>query len=220
VRTGEELDVVVRKTLDYQVKTYGQTALLSADGYDVHAGFSFSDHSDAFAAAFPVGWKVQPAYIDALGLADARQALLNAIGNGVALTAFVGHSGPTMWSFSGLFDTDDALQLTNSGRPTAVIQWGCWNTYHVEPQYETLAHVFLLAGDSGAAAVLGSTTLTRSSSSQALSLELAPLLAAPGVPVGEAIAEAKTSLAKDQPGRLDVLLGWTLLGDPALVVEP
>ena len=45
--------------------------------------------------------------------------------------------------------------------PSLVIQWGCWNTYHVAPEYDTLAHRLLLAGPQGAAAVVGSSTLTR-----------------------------------------------------------
>ena len=32
--------------------------------------------------------------------------------------------------------------------------------------------------------------------------------------------DAKVELAKTHPELLDVLLGWTLMGDPALVVEP
>jgi hypothetical protein len=38
--------------------------------------------------------------------------------------------------------------------------------------------------------------------------------------IGQAIQDAKAQLATYRPGYLDVLLGWTLLGDPALVIEP
>ena len=42
----------------------------------------------------------------------------------------------------------------------------------------------------------------------------------PGVTLGEALRDAKQDLATTHPGMVDVILGWTLLGDPALVIEP
>lgn len=42
----------------------------------------------------------------------------------------------------------------------------------------------------------------------------------PGMTLGEAILRAKRRYAADKPHQLDVILGWTLLGDPTLVIEP
>jgi hypothetical protein len=47
-----------------------------------------------------------------------------------------------------------------------------------------------------------------------------PLLTQPGKTIGDAMVEAKRQLAVTDPARLDVLLGWTLLGDPAMQVQP
>ncbi|MCB0251752.1 MAG: hypothetical protein KDI07_24500, partial [Anaerolineae bacterium] len=110
--------------------------------------------------------------------------------------------------------------LTNTDRPTVVTQWGCWNTYHVQPDYNTLGHTLLLSGDRGAAAVLGAATLTRASSDRALGQLVTPRLAQPGVSIGVAVQDAKATLATTQPDMTDVLLGWTLLGDPALIITP
>ena len=71
-----------------------------------------------------------------------------------------------------------------------------------------------------AAAVLGAATLTRASSDRALGQLVTPRLAQPGVSIGVAVQDAKATLATTQPDMADVLLGWTLLGDPALVVTP
>jgi hypothetical protein len=38
--------------------------------------------------------------------------------------------------------------------------------------------------------------------------------------IGEALRDAKLELAQTHPNLLDVLLGWSLLGDPALVIQP
>ena len=138
----------------------------------------------------------------------------------LALTSFFGHSGPSVSSFEGLFDAIDAEELQNFALPTVVTQWGCWNTYYVSPRFDSMAHRLLLSGDNGAAAVFGATTLTESSSDRALGDLFTPLVTAPGVTLGEALTDAKQALALTDPGRLDVILGWTLLGDPALMIEP
>lgn len=208
VRTEAELDSIVAKTLAYASKDYGGTAVFAADDY-------LGQMSDQLAGSLPGGWGVERAYLDTAGVASARQTLLAAMNAGKALTVFTGHSGPTTWTFKGLFNTTDAANLQNHGRPTLVVQWGCWNTYHVLPAYNTLGHRFMLSGDRGAAAVLGATTLTSMESEQRLGSILTPRLAEPGMTVGAAVRDAKRALAATDPDRDDVLLGWSLLGDPA-----
>ena len=139
---------------------------------------------------------------------------------GVALVSFTGHSGPTSWTFSNLFNTSDAAALTNTGKPFVVVQWGCWNTYYVDPVNNYLVQKFLFSGDRGAAAVLGASTLTDSGSEEMLGALLTPRLVIPGLPVGQALQESKSELARTHPELLDVLLGWSLMGDPALVIQP
>lgn len=220
VRTAAELDSVVGKTLDYARKSYSRTALFAADALDPNSDVSFTQVSDNFVRQLPADWTAEKAYIDELGLGGARGALMSALNSGVALTTFVGHSGPTAWTFSGLFNAGDAMQLTNAGRPTVVSQWGCWNTWYVAPGFDTLGHKLLLSGDRGAAAVLGATALTEVASDHELGLLLSRRLTQPGMTIGKAILDAKRELAIRHPEMLDVLVGWTILGDPALSVEP
>ena len=146
VRTSTELDAIVNKTLQYDAKDYGNTAVFAAD-----SGTSFSEISDGFIEQLPDGWSVTRAYLDDGGVGPARALLLDAMNSGVALTSYVGHSSSTRWTFAGLFNTVNAAALTNNGRPTAVIQWGCWNTYFVEPSSNSLGHALLLDPDRGAA---------------------------------------------------------------------
>jgi hypothetical protein len=218
VRTREELDAVVAKILWYESKAYPQTAVFAADREDGEV--SFADFSDGLIATLDSVWAVDRAYLDELDRDGARQVITDTVNGGVALTSFVGHSGLTMWSFDRLFETGDAVDLTNHGWPTVVVQWGCWNTYHASPRVTTLGEAFMTTGDQGAAAVLGAATLTDVTSDRALSEALLPLLVTPGVTIGEAMVEAKREVADQNPQALDVLLGWTLLGDPAMRVDP
>ncbi len=220
VRTAADLDNAVSKTLAYSGKSYGRTAVFAADRFDSQSQTSFTQYSDGLITNMPADWETRRAYVDLDGPSGAKAILIDAVNGGAALTNYFGHSGPTVWSFSGLFSAGDAAALTNHGRPTVVSQWGCWNTYHVSPTFNTLGHKLLLSGDQGAAAVMGASTLTEASSDRALGLVLTPMLTEPGMTIGRAVLEAKQQLASSQPEARDVLLGFTILGDPALSIEP
>ena len=89
-----------------------------------------------------------------------------------------------------------------------VVQWGCWNTYYVDPVNNYLVQSFLFSGDQGAAAVLGASTLTDSYSEELLGGLLTPRLVTPGMPMGQALLDAKAELAGTSrtagcPARLD-----------------
>ena len=220
VRTSQELAVSLAKLQTYAQHPHGRTALFAADQFDDAQGYSFSADSDAMLGLLPPSWTPHTAYIDDVGVEAARASILATLNSGVALPNFTGHSGPLDWTFSGLFSSADAGALTNAAAPTVVTQWGCWNTYYVDPYEDTLGHLFMLNPNGGAAAVLGASTLTSASAERELALEVYSRLFAPGKTLGEAIQEAKHAYAQTAPKQLDVLLGWTLLGDPALVIQP
>lgn len=213
-RTREELQRLIDKTLRYPGTPAG--AVFAADR---STSRRYSSTSEELTSHMPASWPVTRAYVDDLNLAGARSTLLDAFSAGPALVNYVGHSGPTVWTFEGLFAASDSAGLGNVDAPSTVIQWGCWNTYHVSPQYDTLAHRLLLEGPQGAAAVIGSSTLTKESSDARLGPELLRRLVGTGQPIGEAILAAKKAVAADGTDLRDVLVGWTLLGDPALVVD-
>jgi hypothetical protein len=218
VRTTAELDMLVNKTLAYQTKNYGSTATFVSDKVD--AGVSFKNISNNIASGVPAGWTVENIHMDDVGTSAARTQLLAAMNRGTALITFTGHSGPQKWTFSGLFGFKDPANLTNAGKPFVVVQWGCWNTYYIDPVYKYMVQSLLFPGENGAAAVLGSSTLVNSESEEKLGILLQPRLTTPGMPIGKALLDAKTELAETDPDLLDVLLGWTLMGDPALVIQP
>lgn len=213
VRTVQELAFVVDKTLAYERSRGKGTAIFAADGDERSA--SFTQLSEHLLEQLPTGWQVERAHLSQTPLSEARQLLIDRLEAGAALTNFVGHSGPSRWTFDGLFSSGDAAALTNQD-PTVVVQWGCWNTYHVDPAFDTLAHRFLTSGPHGAAAVVGASTLTDLHSEQQLGPRVLSRAAQPGVLLGDAIQQAKSDLAAEHPEMLDVILGWTLLGDPTL----
>jgi hypothetical protein len=218
VRTSAELEAIIDKILDFETGGHHYTAVYAADGDE--PGTPFTRTSLELVDELPGNWYVTRAHIDESHAEGARAALLASLNQGVAFASFVGHSGPNRWTFDGLFSSEDVEALTNDGAPAVVSQWGCWNTYFVEPEVETMAHAFMLTPGGGAAAVLGASTITTFLEDDAFSQLLQRHLTTPGKPVGEAVLDAKRELALANPGMLEVILGVNLLGDPAMVLAP
>jgi hypothetical protein len=97
---------------------------------------------------------------------------------------------------------------------------GCWNTYYVAPDSDTLGHQLMLNDNAGAAAVLGAATLSDADAEVGFANALYEFVADPGVAIGDAITAAKKRFACGRAQATDVILGWTLLGDPTMKVDP
>ncbi|NNC98906.1 MAG: hypothetical protein HKN85_01865, partial [Gammaproteobacteria bacterium] len=134
----------------------------------------------------------------------------------------IGHSSQQQWSRAtpAVFKSADIAGLTNVDKPTLVTQWGCWNTYFVDPGGNSMGDEFLVGGENGAVTVLGASTLTTSAGERILGIELNKLMYNQGMTVGEAVIGAKQALALHDPDATDIQLGWQILGDPALKVNP
>ncbi|MCB0955579.1 MAG: hypothetical protein KDB12_05405, partial [Ilumatobacter sp.] len=210
-RTPSELSVLVAKTLAY-AGTSNRSAMLASDA---NGGIDFQAANDTTAAGLD-SWTVARSDVDTLGPTGARNALLAAMQDGTGLVMYLGHSSSLEWTEVGLFDTATASSL--EGDPTMVVQFGCWNTYYVSPDADTLAHALLLNPDGGAAVVAGSSTLTSSGNDMLMSVHLAAHVDDGDLTIGEAVVLAKQDVAHQAGGStVDVQMGWTILGDPAMV---
>ena len=219
VRTLAELQTILEKTQSYFDRDYDKTAVFASDAFDVNQNYDFKADAQALIADHFSDWQVTRAHMDDLGSSSANAQLIASINAGVALTAFIGHSAPSQWTFNTppLLKAADLAALNNSGKPTIVAQLGCWNTYYVSPYENTMGHQFMLNGDRGAVAVLGASTLTKAVSERLLAREIFARLQT-GVLLGDAILEGKRAYAQSYPNQRDVLLGWILLGHPGLIM--
>jgi len=218
VRTTAQLNAIMAKRRAYLNRDYAGTALFVADEFDEPQQYDFASDALEVSNTYLDNYQVITAFADELGPQETRSRLTDVISQGVTLTSFFGHSSTNQWSFNGLFTGNDAANLNNVGRPTVVTQWGCWNTYYVDPNEDSMGNRFLTEGEQGAVAVMGATTLTSAAAEQALAkLVFAHL--SNGERIGDAITKAKQEYAKTNPNDLDVLLGWTLLGMPDLLVN-
>lgn len=210
VRTLDELELLIDKTLAFRANAGG--ALLAADVFD--GRIDFGRLSDQLADSLPTSWSISRAYLDDLDLTKARQDVLEAFRSDVSLISYIGHSGPMTWSFDSLLTPEDGRALIATQNPSVVFAWGCWNGYHSVPEYNTLSHELLFAAG-GPSALLGASGLTEPSSDRDFALQVFDASFRSHRTIGEAILTGKRQLALEA-GNLDVVLGMTLLGDPAL----
>ncbi|RBP53495.1 SdrD B-like domain-containing protein [Arenicella xantha] len=218
VRTTAQLGVLMGKRAAYLNRDYAGTALLVADGYDQAQQYDFGSDANEIEQDYLLNFQVEKAYVDQLGTSAARAKVKQQIESGITLTAFFGHSSTNQWSFNGLFTGPDAAGLNNVGKPTVVTQWGCWNAYFVSPNEDSMGHRFMMEGDRGAVAVMGASTLTDANNERELARLVFDRLAN-GERLGDAVTNAKQDYALENPDDLDVLLGWTVLGLPELIVN-
>lgn len=217
IRSMSELQVLLNKRDAYNSRTYTKQALFTADGFDEVEQYSFKRDAQTVQNDYFQDWAVDQVFTDDIGVSEARNRIVERINQGVSLTSFFGHSSTNQWTFDGLFNGFDAANLNNAGRPTIVTQWGCWNTYYVNPNEESMGHRFMMEGDRGAVAVMGPTTLTRASNERILASLVFDRLTK-GQTLGEAITQGKQDYVLQRNKSLDVILGWTLLGFPDLVL--
>lgn len=223
VRTLAELIITIEKIQDYEANQgYANLAVVAADLDDNGNGISFEQEAESLISLMPPEWESTAVrvYPQSLGEQNAKHLLDSKFAEGSRMVSYVGHSAEQVWSRAAppLMKASDITLLNNIDRPAVVTQWGCWNTYFVKPESNSMSQAFLLSSN-GAATILGASSLTSLSSERALAGILQPLLLAPGERLGDALVAAKRTLAEQMPQATDVILGWQILGDPALVLN-
>ncbi|MFP3940665.1 MAG: C25 family cysteine peptidase, partial [Thermoanaerobaculia bacterium] len=216
VRDAGELSTIVDKAVAWETSAHsaGGSALLIADGSDgLHDFAGQIDRLDR-----RLGWS----QTDVLRLAEhpdittARDAMRTSLEAGRTVTAFSGHSSPTVWSFRSLLTPATAAALTNQGRPTIMVPLACETTYDISPNADVLGHQLLYAGSQGALAISGAVALSSLSDNERMAGHVLDGLKA-GLTLGEAVQEAREALGPPFQTLQD---NWLTQGDATVRLEP
>ncbi|MFT5137646.1 MAG: hypothetical protein ACI8XV_002686, partial [Arenicella sp.] len=210
VRSTADLQNLVFKRADYIARSYSNTAVFAADKLDA-SNYSFKSDSERLVIDHFKDWSVNEVYLDDTEISAATSSIFKSINDGVALASYFGHSSVDRWSIRSILSGEDVANLSNFGSPTVVTQWGCWNTFYVSPENDSMAHRFLLEGQQGAVTVMGAASLTQANAEKRMAGYLFGNLKQ-GMSIGDAVKSAKQKIAADTPFQIDVLLGWTVLG--------
>jgi|GEM_PF-1735949 len=234
VRSMSDLHSVVSKTLDWDVTTSGlQNSVWVTDTDDPNVA-SFEGQGERMAQTLvDGGWidaNVDRIHMNDIGqgfgaASDARAALFDALADGRSLTGFVGHGSPSAWTFQSLLFPSDVGDLNNDGYPTLIGTLTCYTSYFVSPHNDTVAHRFMngyrldangepvFGAPNGAVAVHGAATLSNYLQNEYFAKGvLARQLE--GETLGSAVLAARQEAA--ERGIDDLVVNWTLLGDPTL----
>lgn len=215
VRSQAELDAVIAKMWAWENGLPPREALVSSGLSGNPALRELAAINGSFDQALGGDWLTTVATVDQEGTAAVRASVLDAFAQGVPLISFVGHSAFGQWDFTPILRWQDVATLGYGGRPSVVLQWGCWNGYYASPEYDTLSNHLLLQPLVGAVATVGSSTLTSTAAHQGLGSRFLARVAAGDATVGQALLAAKRELYAADPNTLDAVWGQILLGDPA-----
>jgi hypothetical protein len=221
VRTVKELNNIIAKS-DLYISQKGElSAVLAADDSESLDSYQFATISNQLVNQLTEdNWSVSTAYLDEKSIDQSRNDIKTAMNDGIRLAIYTGHSSSKRWSFEGLFKNTDVKSLTNIDNPFGVVQWGCWNTYFVDPKEDSLGHEFMLSGKKGAAFVLGASTLTDASQESYFATIFNNYLISSDESIGSAMIKAKQEFAANRSlTHKDILWGVTILGDPLLKVK-
>jgi uncharacterized repeat protein (TIGR01451 family) len=213
VRTGAEADLLVSKIVGYEQGSssgsWDSQAVLIAD-QNVDSNFTAAVTSAA--GALPSFLETSQILADGADSSSVHSQIVTALNNGALLVDYNGHGAEQQWSFVNLFDSNDAVALTNGGRLPVYLLMDCLNGFFQDVYAESLAKALILAPNGGAVAVWASSGFTDEPPQASMDLAFLQQLATnPGDPLGLLILNAK-NLTTDN----DVRRTWILFGDPSM----
>lgn len=212
-QTTSDVDLMVSKILSYEqgvgAGSWNGQALLIAD-QNIDANFTAA--TTAAAATLPSSLNSTQLLTDGIDPSTAHSEIVAALNSGALLVDYNGHGAEQQWSFSDIFDNNDAAELTNGSHLPVYLLMDCLNGLLQDVYGQTLAEAILLAPNGGGVAVWASSGLTNQPPQAAMNLALLHQFAAhPGYPLGRLILNAKTGTTDS-----DVRRTWNLFGDPSM----
>lgn len=195
-----EVETMVEKTLGWETGGELPAALLLSDDEE-----EFARAIEGIAALLPPGVPIER--LDA-GDEGGRSTALEALGRGPAWLNYVGHGSLTLVCDEGILALEDGESWRE---PALVVAWTCLAAHFIHPQQDSMAEAWLRVDEGGAVAFLGPVGET-TTSEQAFFMPAFYRALAEGQRVGDAWLAALQS-----GGARDVMWGYVLLGDPALL---
>lgn len=216
VRTAADASMIVAKIVAYETGrssgTWNSEALVIADQ---NVGSDFSSTADAVAASLKSVLSVNKIETGDTDPGVVKQQIVDAINQGKAVVNFTGHGSVEQWSFSDLFDDNDAAALQNGGRLPVFFIMNCLNGFFQDVYTQSLAESLVLNPNGGAVAVWASSGFTDAPPQAGQDIALAKLLASRSqLTLGQIVLQTKTTTVDP-----DVRRTWILFGDPAMRMQ-
>ena len=148
----------------------------------------------------------------------ARKRIINALSEGAAIAQYAGHGGRIVWAHEAIFGNASVDKVQETGHLPFMLVLSCYNGYFDEPGEPSMAEKLLRKERGGIIAMLSATRLTYGSGNEALNRIIFDMLFQRDVrQLGPISFDSKLELLMTQgTGQLDIMLEYTLFGDPAM----
>ncbi|MEZ4771143.1 MAG: C25 family cysteine peptidase [Caldilineales bacterium] len=216
-QTAQQVEDVVAKTLAYESDTtagdWAGRALFVADNEQE----GFQTIADNLAEdALPASYQIDKVYLGASENPTAQ--IVQSMDDGVGLVTYVGHGSMNVWGKDKMFQISDTDALDNTRLPFLVTMT-CLVGYFHHPTATSMGEELLLNPKGGVVAALVPTSESLASDQTELATNVYGHLFSDAGTVGEAIMLGKRDLNLDRNLMQDLIETFTLLGDPALVLQ-
>ena len=198
-------DFIFRKSLDEIAKDHTRL------GYETVEIF-LEDITDEVEAK-PDDFDVHPQRL-------AKDMIIEALGEGAVLAQYAGHGGNTVWAHEIIFDNVSVDQVEETDKIPFMLVLSCYNGYFDKPGEPSMAEKLLRKEKGGIIGMLSATRLTYGSGNDALNRIIFDMVFKRNVrQLGPLSFDSKVELLMTEgTGQIDVMMEYTLFGDPALQI--
>ena len=150
----------------------------------------------------------------------AKDKIIKALGEGAVLAQYAGHGGRIVWAHESIFDNASVDQVEETDKIPFMLVLSCYNGYFDKPGEPSMAEKLLRKERGGIIGMLSATRLTYGSGNDALNRIIFDMLFKRNVrQLGPLSFDSKVELLMTEgTGQIDVMMEYTLFGDPALKI--
>lgn len=158
-------------------------------------------------------------YPDTLPKHVAKERIIRALSNGAILAQYAGHGGRIVWAHENIFGNVSVDLVEPTPHIPFMLVLSCYNGYFDQPGEPSMAEKLLRKENGGIIGMLSATRLTYGSGNDALNrIIFDHLFKRNERQLGALSFDTKVELLINRgvAGNIDVMMGYTLFGDPAM----
>ncbi len=148
----------------------------------------------------------------------AKNRIIDALNEGAVIAQYAGHGGRIGWAHEAIFDNASIDLLEETPNTPFMLVLSCYNGYFDKPGEPSIAEKFLRKPRGGIIGMLSATRLTYAGGNDALNRIIFDMVFKRNVAqLGPLSFDSKVELLiTEGTGQIDVMMEYTLFGDPAL----
>lgn len=148
----------------------------------------------------------------------AKDLIIDTMGKGAVIAQYAGHGGRIVWAHEAIFDNASVDRVDQTEHLPFMLVLSCYNGYFDAPGEPSMAEKLLRKERGGIIGMLSATRLTYGSGNDTLNRIIFDDLFKRNVRgLGELSFDSKVELLiRDGIGQIDVMMEYTLFGDPAM----